>query len=98
MLMKKICLLFTALMTLVSTAVFAQKGGTVSGLVLDSDNNPVIGATVMVEGTKTGTSTDAAGAFKLNVPSDGSIVVSIIGYATQTVKVNGRSFIEVKLA
>ena len=49
--MKKICLLFTALMTLVSTAVFAQKGGTVSGLVLDSDNNPVIGATVMVEGT-----------------------------------------------
>ena len=97
MLMKKICLLFTALMTLLSTSALAQTIE-VSGLVTDQSDSPVIGATVMVEGTKTGTSTDAAGAFKIKAPSDGTLVFSIIGYAQQSVKINGRKFIEVKLA
>ena len=97
MLMKKICLLFTALMTLLSTSALAQTIE-VSGLVTDGTDSPVVGATVMVEGTKTGTSTDAAGAFKIKAPSNGTLVFSIIGYAQQSVKIDGRKFIEVKLA
>ena len=69
----------------------------VRGVVTDSGDVPVPGATVIVDGTQTGTSTDAAGEFEISVPADGSLTVSIIGYATQTVAVEGRLFITVRM-
>ena len=53
---------------------------TVTGTVLDEMGEPVIGATVRVEGTKTATVTDFDGNYKLDVPKNGKIVVSYIGY------------------
>ena len=53
---------------------------TVQGTVIDENGEPVIGATVRVEGTKTATVTDFDGNYKLDVPKGGKIVVSYIGY------------------
>ncbi|MDG1571814.1 SusC/RagA family TonB-linked outer membrane protein [Robiginitalea sp. M366] len=70
----------------------------VSGTVSDA-NGPLPGASVVVKGTTTGTQTDFDGNYTLSgVPSDGVLVVSYIGYATQEVAVNGQSTINVTLA
>lgn len=55
----------------------------VSGIVLDENHDPVIGATVMVKGTKIGTATDIDGKFNLNVPTkNATLEVKSLGYAT----------------
>lgn len=83
-------------MLLASASAFAQNI-TVGGVVTDSNDQPVIGATVMVAGTKTGTATDADGAFSISAPANGQLVVSIIGYATETVNIEGRTFIAIQV-
>ncbi len=69
-----------------STQLFAQN---VAGVVSDEDGAALLGATILVKGTSTGTTTDASGAFALNY--DGSfpftLVVSFIGYETQELAV-----------
>ena len=62
-------------------AVFGQ-GQTISGTVLDKANEPVIGATVMVEGTTTGTITDFDGKFSINCAVGAELVFSYMGYQT----------------
>ncbi len=58
----------------------------VTGTVLSQDDGqPVIGASVLVQGTKTGTTTNIDGQFTLNVPKGKKIQVSYIGMVTQTV-------------
>ena len=95
--MKKIKLFFMVMAVLLASASAFAQNMTVTGVVTDSNDEPVAGATVMVVGTQTGTSTDADGAFKLTAPANGSLVVSIIGYATETVPVEGRSFIAIQV-
>ena len=72
----------------------------ISGKVIDKNSQePVIGASVLIEGTSNGTITDLDGNFMLsNVPSKGSLVVSYIGYATQTLPINGRTSFSIVLA
>jgi len=61
----------------------------VSGLVLDQDHEPAIGATVKVKGTSTGTATDLDGKFTVNVSSDkATLVVSYVGCHTTEVAAN----------
>ena len=94
--MKNTMLFIMAL--LFSCHLLAQQTA-ISGVVLDaSDNSPLIGASVLVKGTTTGTVTDFDGVFKLNVPNDKStIVISCIGYKTQDVSVAGKKSIRVLL-
>ena len=54
-------------------------------VVSEEDGLPVIGATVMIQGTKQGTTTDVNGKFTLNVPAKKKIVVSYVGMAPTTV-------------
>lgn len=71
---------------------------TVSGTVKD-ESGPLPGATVAIKGTSTGTTTDFDGNYTLNnVPADGILVFSFIGYEIQEIGVNGRSTIDVNLA
>ena len=70
----------------------------VTGTVVDKSNEPIIGAYVVVEGTTIGTSTDADGAYRINVPSNGNLTFTCIGYKTQTVQVAGRNVINIILA
>lgn len=70
---------------------------TVKGRVTDSNGEPVVGAYVLVEGTRQGTSTDFDGAYSLTAPRNGALVFSCMGYRDLTVPVNGRSTIDVVL-
>ncbi|MDE6178787.1 MAG: SusC/RagA family TonB-linked outer membrane protein, partial [Duncaniella sp.] len=71
----------------------------VSGNVVDENDDPVIGASVLIGGTSQGVATDIDGNFSLkNVPSKGELVVNFVGYNTQTVKVEGRTNINIKLS
>lgn len=76
---------------LTSNAIIAQVK--VTGVVKDSKGISIPGANVVVTGTKTSTTTDFDGGFALNVPANGSISISFIGYTTQTLNVkNGGKF------
>ncbi|MDR0939614.1 MAG: SusC/RagA family TonB-linked outer membrane protein [Mediterranea sp.] len=80
-----LALLFAGLST-----VLAQTSRSVSGVVIsDADNEPVIGASVLIKGTTTGTVTDVDGRFSLaNVPSTATTLrVSYIGMETQEVAI-----------
>ena len=83
---------------LISAATFAQNIS-VSGTVLDVHSEPIIGASVVLEGgTTVGTITDFDGNFTLpNVPTNGKLSISYIGYRTQEVSVNGRTSINITL-
>ena len=85
--MKKSRYLFMLLTLLfMSMAAYAQKQ-TYSGVVVDSNNEPVIGASVVQKGTTNGAITDYDGNFKIAVTSDATLTVSYIGYKTQDVRV-----------
>lgn len=90
-------LFFFALLTVISIGMYAQ-GKTVSGTVVDKTGETVIGASVVVKGTTNGTITDFDGKFTLsNVPDDGTIEISFVGYKTQTISVAGKSTVQVVL-
>ena len=73
-------------------AIVQQVGRSVKGVVVDDKGEPVIGATVMVKGSTNGTITDFDGNFILNdVSSNASLIVSYVGYVTETISVNGKS-------
>ncbi len=57
----------------------------ISGLVLDETGEPVIGASILIEGTTTGTITDLDGNFTIGADEGQMLVISYMGYATQTV-------------
>lgn len=76
--------------------VFAQNIS-VTGKVTDSDNLPLPAVSIKVSGSTQGTSTDANGNFTISVPSNASLVFSYIGFTTQTVAVQGRTTINVRL-
>lgn len=81
----------------VSVTVSAQTL-TVKGTVVDTSSAPIIGASVMVKGTNNGAVTDLDGNFTLtNVPANGSIVVSFIGYKSQTLDIKGQTVFKVVL-
>ncbi len=82
---------------LTSAVTFAQDK-TVTGRVIDEKGNGVSKATVMVQGTKIGATTNENGNFTISVPSAGkTLVISSIGYNTVSEPINGRTVIEVKL-
>lgn len=80
---KRLTMLLACLLLTIGVA-FAQVRMT-GTVVSQDDGEPVIGATVIVQGTKSGTTTDINGRFSLNVPAGKKIQVSYVGMITQTV-------------
>lgn len=79
------------------TTIVAQTGKTVKGVVSDK-GEPIIGANVIVKGTTNGTITDMDGKFSLNnVPENGTLVISFIGYLPQEIKVGKQQNLAVEL-
>ncbi len=70
----------------------------VSGRVVGADGNAIPGATVVERGTTNGVSSGADGNFSLSVKPQATLIVSSIGYTTQTVVVGSRSTVNVTLA
>lgn len=69
----------------------------VDGIVFDENKQPIIGATIMVKGTTTGTSTDIEGKFSIKVDNvkTASLSVSFIGYKTKLVQLKGKTIIDI---
>ena len=83
---------------LINLSLFAQNTRSIKGTVVDEQNNPVIGATVIVKGTQIGVPTDADGKFELNVPEGNDIIViSFIGMEVKEVNVANKQTINVSL-
>lgn len=91
--------LLALLLMLVSAPAFAQQGFQTGGTVVDSKGETIIGASVIVKGSKgVGTVTDMDGNFKLSVPSEQSVlVISYVGMKTQELKVAGKATHKVTL-
>ncbi len=92
---RRLC--FFALLSVLAVGLHGQNK-TVSGTVVDRTGETVIGASVLVKGSTIGTITDFDGNFTLqNVPVDGTITVSFVGYKTQDVAVRGQSSLKIVL-
>ena len=70
----------------------------VTGKVVDNNNEPIIGAYVVVAGTTTGTSTGPDGGYSVTAPANGTLQFTCIGYKTQEVAIAGRRVVDVILA
>ena len=75
-----ICVLLLGLFIPISG--FAQT--TVKGVILDDAGEPIIGASILQQGTTNGTITDFDGNFTLDVPEGAMLEISYVGYASQT--------------
>ena len=78
-------------------AVYSYAQQRVTGTVTDAGGEAVIGASVVVDGTTVGTTTGADGRFALDVPAGAKLVVSFLGYASETVPVAGQTDLKVVL-
>lgn len=97
--MKKIRIFFAAMVMLVLSATAYAQRISVKGTVLDESGDGIVQASVVLKGNNAVyTMTDISGAFTLNVPADGTLVIESMGYQTAEVPVNGRAVIEVVLA
>ena len=71
---------------------------TLSGKVLDENNQAVPGVNVIVKGTSSGTVTDISGEYRLNVPETAeALIFSFVGYTSQEIEVGNQSTIDVQL-
>src|SRR3569623_2110271 len=71
---------------------------TVTGKVTSSDGSPLVGATVIVVGQKSGETTDANGAFSISVPQNAKqLQISYVGYQSETVDISGQTDVKVTL-
>lgn len=76
----------------------ASEQKSVKGNVVSEDNKPLPGATVVVKGTFMGASADLKGNFKIdNVPEDGLLVVSFVGYKSKVLKPDFKSEMTIKM-
>lgn len=69
----------------------------IKGVVTDLFEEPIIGANVQVKGTTIGLITDLNGEFQMEVPEDGMLQISYIGYITQEVSLRGKGSVSVRL-
>lgn len=80
---KRLTMLLAGLFLMTGVAL-AQS--TVSGTVIDENGDPIVGAAVRVDGTKTGAVTDIDGHFSISAPANSKLTVSYLGMKEQTVK------------
>ena len=82
-----------------STAAAWSQANTVKGKITDDKSVPLPGVSVLLKGSKTGTSTDANGNFSINVSNTkGTLVVSFVGYNGQEIPLNSRTSIDITMA
>ena len=86
---RKIALALIVVLGLSSYALAQNR--TVSGTVTDINGEPIIGASVLLDGTTVGVVTDLDGKFSISAPSDGTIIISYIGYKQQRIPLGGKT-------
>ena len=86
---------FFVVLMLSSSLIFAQDS--ISGSVSDADNNPIPGATIVVQGTNTGVVTDFDGNYQINASAGDQLTFSSLGFGSQTITVGNQNQINVTL-
>ena len=86
---------FLVVLMLSSSLIFAQNS--ISGSVSDENNNPIPGATIVVEGTNTGVVTDFDGNYQINASTGDQLTFSSLGFGSQTITVGNQNQINVTL-
>ncbi|MDR0844597.1 MAG: TonB-dependent receptor [Tannerella sp.] len=76
----------------------AQDKRTVTGTVLDTNGETVIGASVVIKGTTDGIITDLDGKFSLNVPPGATLAISYVGYNTQDITIGNQTNLQITLS
>ncbi|MCR8666629.1 SusC/RagA family TonB-linked outer membrane protein [Aestuariibaculum sp. M13] len=89
--------ILTLLLAFVVQLTFAQEK-TISGVVSDNSGLPLPGATVLVKGTATGTSTDFDGKYAIEANQGATLVFSFVGYASQEITVGASNTINITLS
>ncbi len=90
LLQKPVAYLF-GLLLLFTLPVYAQNSIHIKGHINNESGLPLQRASVTVKGTQTGTNTDDNGNFELTAPSNATLVISSVGFATQEVAVKGKT-------
>ena len=93
--MRKFVLLIMAVLTASSWSLAQNRQ--ISGAVADSNGQPISGATVLIEGTSVGTTTNINGEFSISAPANGTLSVSFIGYETMQEAIAGKTWISFSL-
>lgn len=86
------------MMLLLPFAAVAQSTITVSGVVTDNENEPLIGATVMVKNSSTGVSTNFDGEYTIKAKPNDVLVVSYIGFSSVEEAIKGRTTVNFVLS
>lgn len=92
---RKIVLSLITMLSFCSLALAQNKQ--INGTVTDEQGEPLLGVTVVVEGTSSGTTTNLDGQFSLVAPANATLSISFLGYETQKVNVAGKTNIDVTL-
>jgi TonB-linked SusC/RagA family outer membrane protein len=87
-----------ALTILVGLPLAAQQRVTISGQVVDDQNEPLSAVGVVQQGTTNGVITDLDGKYSITVPAGATIVFSSVGYVTQEIVANTTSTVNITLA
>lgn len=96
--MKRIKFLFAVLSLLCPLLAWGQNTVTVTGTVTDSSNGePVPFASIQLKGTMTGGNTDGEGVYSIDVPADGVLIFSSIGYKTVEAEIAGATVLNIVL-
>ena len=91
-------LLAAATVVVTASSVFAQNTLTIKGVVTDTKNEPLVGATIKVKGTTHGVATDLDGKFTLpGVAKTAVLEVSYVGMQSQSILVNGQTQFKISL-
>ncbi len=99
--MKKLAALVCMLLTLCFSVSAQTSGKIIKGHVSGENNEPLAGASVMIAGSKKGAQTDKNGDFTLVVPNNEnkySLVISYVGYTSQTIEPKNNGMVNVKLS
>ncbi|MWB95705.1 SusC/RagA family TonB-linked outer membrane protein [Flavobacterium sp. GA093] len=95
--MKLTKLLVFCVSSLLFSVIAVAQDVTVSGMINDESGMPVPGASVLLKGTTKSTASDFDGKFQMQVPSNGILTITFIGYTTVNEAVNGRTKISIQL-
>ncbi len=90
-------LFFTIMLSFFAIFQLSAQTSDIIGKVVDDNNEPLPGVSVIIKGSKTGTATDIDGNFKIKAAPSSTLIVSFIGMKTQEIKVGNKKTMTVKL-
>lgn len=90
-------LFFTIMLSFFAIFQLSAQTSDIIGKVVDDNNEPLPGVSVIIKGSKTGTATDIDGNFKIKATPSSTLIVSFIGMKTQEIKVGNKKTMTVKL-